>query len=69
MVIYTAREGDPLGRRRNPARERGVAYVIPEPYHASNGGPAVLAKPVHLQKDRYPVANLLLLRVPVLTTC
>jgi len=58
-----------LGRRRDPARERGVAYVILEPDHAGDGGPAVLAKPVHLQKHRYPSGALVVISVRVLTTC
>jgi hypothetical protein len=56
-----------LGRGRDPARERGVAYVIPEPDHAGDGGPAVLAKPVHVQKYRYPSGTLVVIAACVLT--
>ena len=59
-VVRTAGKGDLLGRRRHPARKRGVAYVILEPDHTGDGGPAVLAKPVHLQNYRYPSEHLLL---------
>ena len=56
-----------MGRGRDPARERGVAYVIPEPDHAGDGGPAVLAKPVHVQKYRYPSGTLVVIAACVLT--
>ena len=64
----TAGKGDLLGRRGDPARERGVTYIIPEPDHTGDGWPAVLAKPVHLQKYRYPSGALVFTAVRVLTT-
>ena len=51
--MRTTGKCDLLRRWGDPALERGVAYVIPEPDHASDGGPAVLAKPVHSQKYSY----------------
>ena len=67
--MCTAGECDLLRRRRDPVRERGVADVIPEPDHASDGRPAVLAKPVHLQNYDYPSGALVVIVVRVLTTC
>ena len=46
MRYHTAGKGDLLRRRRDPAGERTAAYIVPEPDHAGNSRPAVLAKPV-----------------------
>jgi len=43
--VRTACKGDLLGRRGDPSRERCTANLVPEPDHASNSRPAVLAEP------------------------
>ena len=47
VEVCTTRKGNLLGRRQDPELEWAAAYVIPESDHASDSGPAVLAKPVH----------------------